>query len=90
MADTLTILTDGYLRAGRVSHAMKDASLASRFYASATEGQPKNVIGAIGVAQMQMLKGVSLVIYFQSSHQVPLRRRDTSSNSYPGLTASSP
>ncbi|KAF5322225.1 hypothetical protein D9619_001333 [Psilocybe cf. subviscida] len=56
MADTLTILTDGYLRAGRVSHAMKDTPLASRFYASATEGQPKNVIGAIGVAQMQMLK----------------------------------
>ncbi|KAF4620607.1 hypothetical protein D9613_000259 [Agrocybe pediades] len=54
-ADTLTILTEGYLRAGRVSHASGSIAQATKFYNNAIEGQPKNVVGAIGVAQMQML-----------------------------------
>ncbi|CAA7261853.1 unnamed protein product [Cyclocybe aegerita] len=53
-ADTLTVLTEGYLRAGRVSHASGSNSQALKFYSSAVEGQPKNVVGAIGMAQMQM------------------------------------
>ncbi|KAG6899837.1 hypothetical protein C0993_006355 [Termitomyces sp. T159_Od127] len=53
-ADTLTILTEGYLRAGRVSHAEGSLSDASKYYSAAVEGQPKNVVGAIGLAQMQM------------------------------------
>ncbi|KNZ74931.1 Tetratricopeptide repeat protein 1 [Termitomyces sp. J132] len=53
-ADTLTVLTEGYLRAGRVSHAEGSLSHASKYYSAAVQGQPKHVIGAIGLAQMQM------------------------------------
>ncbi|KAF7315939.1 RNA polymerase II-associated protein [Mycena indigotica] len=53
-ADTLTLLTEGYIRAGRVSHAQSSISEATRYYTAATEGQPKHVIGAIGLAQVQM------------------------------------
>ncbi|KAF7357881.1 Tetratricopeptide repeat protein 1 [Mycena venus] len=53
-ADTLTVLTEGYIRAGRVSHAEGSLAQATKYYSSATEGQPKHVIGAIGLAQMQM------------------------------------
>lgn len=56
-ADTLTVLTEGYLRAGRVSHASDQLNQAKKFYAAAVEGQPRNVIGAIGLAQTQMLTG---------------------------------
>ncbi|KAH9484994.1 Tetratricopeptide repeat protein 1 [Psilocybe cubensis] len=54
-ADTLTILTEGYLRAGRVSHASGSLSRATKFYNAAIEGQPNHIIGAIGMAQMQIL-----------------------------------
>ncbi|KAG5647061.1 hypothetical protein DXG03_001431 [Asterophora parasitica] len=53
-ADTLTILTEGYLRAGRVSHAEGSTVHATKYYTAAVEGQPKHVLGAIGLAQMQM------------------------------------
>ncbi|KAG6831581.1 hypothetical protein H0H87_004800 [Tephrocybe sp. NHM501043] len=53
-ADTLTILTEGYLRAGRVSHAEGSLTYATKYYTAAVDGQPKHVIGAIGLAQMQM------------------------------------
>jgi RNA polymerase-associated protein CTR9 len=51
------VLTEGYLRAGRVSHASDQLDQAKKFYAAAVEGQPRNVVGAIGLAQMQMLTG---------------------------------
>ena len=57
-ADTLTILTDGYIRAGRVSHAEGSLVQASKYYLAATEGQPKHILGAIGLAQMQIHNGV--------------------------------
>ncbi|KAJ6594521.1 RNA polymerase II-associated protein [Mycena capillaripes] len=53
-ADTLTVLTEGYIRAGRVSHAEGSLAHATKYYSSATDGQPKHVVGAIGLAQMQM------------------------------------
>ncbi|KAJ7933907.1 RNA polymerase II-associated protein, partial [Mycena leptocephala] len=53
-ADTLTVLTEGYIRAGRVSHAEGSLAHATKYYSSATEGQPNHVIGAVGLAQMQM------------------------------------
>lgn len=53
-ADTLTLLTEGYLRAARVSHAEGSYAQATKFYTAAGEGQPKHIIGAIGMAQMQM------------------------------------
>lgn len=57
-ADTLTILTEGYLRAARVSHASGNIVQATNFYNAAVEGQPKHIVGAIGMAQMQMLNGL--------------------------------
>ncbi|KAJ7263165.1 hypothetical protein B0H12DRAFT_1231010 [Mycena haematopus] len=53
-ADTLTVLTEGYIRAGRVLHAEGSLAQATKYYSSATEGQPKRVVGAVSLAQMQM------------------------------------
>ncbi|KAH9956945.1 RNA polymerase II-associated protein [Lactifluus volemus] len=53
-ADTLAVLTDGYIRAGRVCHAEGSYSDALKHYKQAAEGQPKNVLAAIGFAQMQL------------------------------------
>ncbi|KAH7889009.1 hypothetical protein F5I97DRAFT_1804053 [Phlebopus sp. FC_14] len=53
-ADTLTLLTEGNLRAARVLHAEGSLKEATKYYTVATEGQPKHVLGAIGMAQMQM------------------------------------
>lgn len=60
-ADTLTMLTEGYLRAGRVSHSQGANAQAERCYSAALQGQPKNVIAAIGMAQMQMQNGACVV-----------------------------
>ncbi|THH14902.1 hypothetical protein EW146_g5490 [Bondarzewia mesenterica] len=53
-ADTLTILTDGYIHAGRVCHAEGSIVDATKHYTAAANGQPKHVLAAIGLAQMQM------------------------------------
>ncbi|KAF9449178.1 RNA polymerase II-associated protein [Macrolepiota fuliginosa MF-IS2] len=53
-ADTLTVFTEGHLRAGRVCHAEGSHVQAKRFYSAAMDGQPKHVLGAIGLAQMQL------------------------------------
>ncbi|KAF8229067.1 RNA polymerase II-associated protein [Tricholoma matsutake] len=53
-ADTLTVLTEGYLKAGRVSHAEGSLALATKYYSSAMEGNSKHVLAAIGLAQLQM------------------------------------
>ena len=53
-ADTLTVLTDGYLRAGRVSHSQRANEHAEKCYSAALGGQPKNIVAAIGMAQMQL------------------------------------
>ncbi|TFK54552.1 RNA polymerase II-associated protein [Heliocybe sulcata] len=54
-ADTLSILTEGYIRAGRVCHAESSYLEAGRHYSAANEGNPKHVLAAIGQAQMSML-----------------------------------
>ncbi|THU95501.1 RNA polymerase II-associated protein [Dendrothele bispora CBS 962.96] len=54
-ADTLTLLTEGYVRAGRICHSENNNSLAVRHFQSAAEGQPKHVLAAIGLAQMRMV-----------------------------------
>jgi len=59
-ADTLTVLTEGYLRAGRVSHAEGSLMQATKYYSTAVEGHPKHALGAIGLAQMQMQNGKPL------------------------------
>ncbi|KAG6912991.1 hypothetical protein DXG01_010535 [Tephrocybe rancida] len=58
-ADTLTVYTEGYLGAGRVSHAEGSLIHATKHYSSAVEGQPKHVVGAIDLAQIQMQNGQS-------------------------------
>jgi len=76
-ADTLTVLTEGYLRAGRVSHASDQLEQGKKFYAAAVEGQSRNVVGAIGLAQMQMLTGMGLSFltdgHFNTQYQMRCR-----------------
>ena len=56
-ADTLAVLTDGYIRAGRVCHAQGSYGDALKHYKQASEGQSKNILAAIGFAQMQLRNG---------------------------------
>ena len=56
-ADTMAVLTDGYIRAGRVCHAEGSYSDALKHYKQAAEGQSNNVLAAIGFAQMQLQNG---------------------------------
>jgi RNA polymerase-associated protein CTR9 len=64
-ADTLTVLTEGYLRAGRVLHTEGSLPDATRHYTAAAVGQPKHILGAIGLAQVQMQNGSpSIIIKF--------------------------
>lgn len=56
-ADTLTLLTEGNLRAARALHAEGSTKEATKYYTIATEGHPKHILGAVGMAQMQMLNG---------------------------------
>lgn len=51
------MLTEGYLRAGRVSHTEGSLAEATKHYASAAGGHPNHVLGAIGLAQVQMQNG---------------------------------
>jgi RNA polymerase-associated protein CTR9 len=53
----LTVLTDGYIRAGRVCHAEGSYSDALNHYKQGADGQSKNVLAAIGYAQMQLRNG---------------------------------
>ncbi|PBK75995.1 TPR-like protein [Armillaria solidipes] len=53
-ADTLTVLTEGYIRAGRVAHAQGSLTQAHKHYSVALEGQPKNILASIGLAQIQI------------------------------------
>lgn len=55
------MLTEGYLKVGRVCHAEGLHSLATKFYATAIEGQPKHILAAIGLAQLQMHNGLCLI-----------------------------
>jgi RNA polymerase-associated protein CTR9 len=56
-ADTMAVLTEGHIHAGRVCHAEGSHSDALKHYKQATEGQPKNILAAIGFAQMQLRNG---------------------------------
>lgn len=59
-ADTLTILTDGYVKAGRVSHAEGSVLDATRHFTEATKAPVVNAIAAIGLAQIQLKTGKTL------------------------------
>lgn len=53
-ADTLTVFTDGSVRAARAFHLEGDVSMASVRYADAIKGQPKHILAGIGLAQTQL------------------------------------
>jgi hypothetical protein len=57
-SDTLTLLTDGYIRAGRVAYADGLYDVASSHFNNALEGQQKNVLAAVGRAQTQIYYSV--------------------------------
>lgn len=59
-ADTLTVLTDGYIRAGRVLQQDGSHAEAQKNFTVANKGQPTNVLAAIGLAQTQLKNGMSL------------------------------
>ena len=56
-ADTLTVLTEGYLRAARVLQAEGSHADAAKYFITANQGQPGNVLAAIGLAQTHLKKG---------------------------------
>lgn len=56
-ADTLTVLTEGYLRAARVLQAEGSHAEAAKYFITANQGQPGNVLAAIGLAQTHLKKG---------------------------------
>ncbi|EIN11558.1 TPR-like protein [Punctularia strigosozonata HHB-11173 SS5] len=59
-ADTLSVLTEGYIHAGRVSHAKGDVANATKYFETATkEPHPKTVLASVGLAQMHVKKGES-------------------------------
>jgi hypothetical protein len=60
-ADTLAVLTEGYILAGRVCHADSSLQLATKYFTSAIEGQSRNAVAGIGLAQMQVKNGESYV-----------------------------
>lgn len=55
-ADTLTLLTEGYTRAGRVAHAEGDLFEAAKNFTLATEGS-KTAVASVGLAQVQIKNG---------------------------------
>jgi len=59
-ADTLTILTDGYIKAGRVGHAEGSVPDATRNFTEAMKGPVVNAMAAIGLAQIQLKAGKTL------------------------------
>ena len=59
-ADTLTVLTDGYIKAGRVCHAEGSIFDATRHFTEATKAPVVSAIAAIGLAQIQLKTGESL------------------------------
>ncbi|THH01100.1 hypothetical protein EW026_g1546 [Hermanssonia centrifuga] len=53
-ADTLTVLTDGHIRAGRVLHEDGSITDSVKHYTAAKTGQPSNMLATIGLAQVQL------------------------------------
>ncbi|KAF8513907.1 RNA polymerase II-associated protein [Hysterangium stoloniferum] len=51
-ADTLVILSDGYIRAALVSHAEGEMGEAMKHYMAAKDGMPSNILANVGLAQM--------------------------------------
>ena len=56
-ADTLAVLSDGYVRAARVSHAQGQYEEAKELYVHASDGSPGNIIATVGLAQIQLHSG---------------------------------
>lgn len=56
-ADTLAIVSDGYIRAGLVSHAEGRMQEAMTYYSAAREGMQNSVLANIGLAQIHIHNG---------------------------------
>lgn len=56
-ADTLTLLTEGRTRAGRVAHAEGALEEATSHFTAAAEGS-KSAVASVGLAQVQIKNGV--------------------------------
>lgn len=70
-ADTLSLLTEGHIRAARVCHAKGDVQGAVRHYTAATkEPHPKMLLASIGLAQMHIKQGkpIATVVLTACSH----------------------
>ncbi|EMD33781.1 hypothetical protein CERSUDRAFT_117863 [Gelatoporia subvermispora B] len=53
-ADTKTLLSEGYIRAGRITQAEGIAQDAFKHYAKAKEGSQPNIVASVGIAQLQL------------------------------------
>lgn len=56
-ADTLVVLSDGYIRAALVSHAEGEMGEAMKHYMAAKEGMTNNIVANVGLAQMYIHNG---------------------------------
>ncbi|KAI3615454.1 pol ii transcription elongation factor [Moniliophthora roreri] len=54
-ADTLTVLTEGHIRAARINHSEGNLTAATKHYTTASETLQKHPIAGIGLAGMQVL-----------------------------------
>jgi RNA polymerase-associated protein CTR9 len=55
-ADTRTVLTEGYTRAGRLANIDRSLNDAERYFTQATSTQP-TIVASIGLAQVQIQNG---------------------------------
>ena len=81
-ADTLTVLTDGYIRAGRVLQETGSLQDAIKQYTYAREGQPANVLASIGLAQAQLKTGMSRLIVLRTNYSDMTCRRTSRCDSH--------
>lgn len=62
-ADTLTLLSDGYVHAGQIARADGLTSEAMKHFNAALKGHPKHILAALGLAQAQVQNGI-IAIFF--------------------------
>ncbi|KAF8910392.1 hypothetical protein CPB85DRAFT_1305700 [Mucidula mucida] len=68
-ADTLTVLTEGYVRAARIAHMQGNQSQAINNYKTAQDGQKNNILANLGHAQMQIEICKSNIIAYSTSFE---------------------
>ena len=66
-ADTWVVLSDGYIRAALVSHAEGHMTEAIKHYTAAKEGSPNNIVANVGLSQMYIHNGKTLIFSVSSN-----------------------